>query len=308
MASKRKTRRTGTSKSKHRASWRGQLRFGLVSFEVQALNAHIAETSEIHFHLLHKPDSERIHYAKICPKHGEVPNDEIVEGYEYTKGHYIEIEKDELDALRTDRERSLTIDAFVRAEVIDPIYFDGRMYYLLPSGAAAVEPYAVLAAAMEQKARCGVGQVVFSGREQLALVRPVDGMLTMAMLNYDAEIRKASDLKRDVPKTRLTPKKLKLAEQLVEKWQDAKFDFSDYKDRYRQRVKEAIAAKRKGVDLEPPEEEEPEVINLMDALRRSVEETRGKTPKGDSSRPATSKHRTGAKRSTPKRRRTKKSA
>src|SRR5215216_6017105 len=81
------TRRTRKkSKSKYRASWRGQLRFGLVSFEVQAINAENKERSDIHFHLLHEPDHERIHYAKICPKHGEVPSDEIVEGYEYAKG------------------------------------------------------------------------------------------------------------------------------------------------------------------------------------------------------------------------------
>ena len=164
-------------RSKFRASWRGQLRFGLVSFEVQAVNAENRQQAEIHFHLLHEPDHQRIHYAKICPKHGEVPNDEIVEGFEYAKGRYVEFEKEELDVLRTEQEKALAIDAFVSSDEIDPIYFDGRMYYLLPSGANAAEPYALLAAAMEKKKRWGVGQVVFSGREQLAVVRPLDGVL-----------------------------------------------------------------------------------------------------------------------------------
>ena len=127
--------------------------------------------AEVHFHLLHEPDHERIHYTKVCPKHGEVPNDEIIEGYEYAKGKYVEFEKEELDALRTPKEKALTIDAFVSSDEIDPIYFDGRMYYLLPTGTGATEAYGLLQAAMERKVRWGVGQVVFSGREQLALVR-----------------------------------------------------------------------------------------------------------------------------------------
>ena len=258
-------------RSKFRASWRGQLRFGLVSFEVQAVNAQIKENAEVHFHLLHEPDHERIHYAKVCPRHGEVPNEEIVEGFEYGKGKYVEFDKEELDLLRTDQEKALSIDAFVRADQIDPIYFDGRMYYLLPSGTNSNEPYSLLEAAMEKKNRWGVGQVVFSGREQLAVVRPLDGVLTMAMLNYDAEIRKPSDIKSEFTRPRATGAKLRLAEDLISKWHDGDFDFSDYKDHYRQKVKEAIAAKKKGQEIVPPEEEEePEVINLIDALKKSV--------------------------------------
>lgn len=126
MAPKR-SKRTHPPRSKHRASWRGQLRFGLVSFEVQAVNAEIKENAEVHFHLLHAPDHQRIHYAKICPKHGEVSNDEIVEAYEYAKGKYVEFDKDELDDLRSEGERALTLDAFVGNDEIDSIYFDGRM-------------------------------------------------------------------------------------------------------------------------------------------------------------------------------------
>jgi DNA end-binding protein Ku len=269
MAKRRKTAK-GKSRSKFRASWRGQLRFGLVSFEVQAVNAHISEKSEVHFHLLHESDHQRIHYAKMCPKHGEVPNDEIVEGYEYAKGKYVEFEKEELDLLRTEQERALSIDAFVDADEIDPIYFDGRMYYLIPSSGSANEPYALLQAAMEKKGRWGVGQVVFSGREQLAVVRPLDGVLCMAMLNYDAEIRKPADIRSEFTRPRTAAAKLKLAEGLIAKWQDGKFNFAAYKDNYRQKVKEAIAAKKRGEEIEAPEEDEPEVINLMEALQRSL--------------------------------------
>src|SRR5690349_2905110 len=119
MTTRRKSK-SAKSRSKFRASWRGQLRFGLVSFEVQAVNAENMQKAEVHFHLLHEPDHQRIHYAKICPKHGEVPNDEIVEGYEVSKNHYVEFDKEELDEFRTEAEKALTIDAFVSAEEIDP--------------------------------------------------------------------------------------------------------------------------------------------------------------------------------------------
>src|SRR4051812_46280193 len=144
------------------------------------------------------------------------------------------------------------------------------MYYLMPSRPNASEPYSLLEAAMAKKKRWGVGQVVFSGREQLAIVRAMDGVLVMSMLNYDAEIRKPDNIKSEFTRARTTPRKQKLAEDLVTKWQDNKFDFGAYKDRYRQKVQQAIEAKEKGLPLEPPEEEEPEVINLMDALQRSV--------------------------------------
>jgi DNA end-binding protein Ku len=251
------------------------LRFGLVSFEVQAVNAENKEQAEIHFHLLHAPDHERIHYAKICPKHGEVPNKEIIEGYEFAKGHFIEFSKEELDALRSEREKALVVDAFIAPDEIDPIYFDGRMYYLIPSGTVAMEPYSLVAAAMEKKRRWGVGQVVFSGRQQLALVRPIDGVLSMAMLNYEAEIRKPAEIKGEFTKAETTPRKLKLAEELIGEWHEKHFDFGRYKDRYREKVVKAIEAKRKGHELPAPEEEEPPVINLMDALRQSIARRNG---------------------------------
>ena len=269
MPTRHKKQKTKT-RSKYRASWRGQLRFGLVSFEVQAVNAELKENAEVHFHLLHAKDHERIHYAKICPKHGEVSNDEIVEGYEYAKGKYVEFDNEELDAFRSEREKALTIDAFIDSHDIDPIYFDGRMYYLIPANSNSNEPYALLHAAMEKKNRWGIGQVVFSGREQLAVVRPSEGVLTMAMLNYDAEIRKPAEINAEITKSAITPRKLRLAEELVGKWHDGRFNFCDYKDRYRQKVKQAIEAKKKGIELPEPEDDEPAVINLMDALQRSV--------------------------------------
>jgi len=140
----------------------------------------------------------------------------------------------------------------------------------------------------------GVGQVVFSGREQLALIRPVDGLLNMAMLNYDAEIRKPSEIKSEFTRPRIAASKLRLAEDLVGKWQTGKFDFSKYKDRYRQKVKEAIAAKKKGIEITPPEEEQHgDVINLMEALKQSVADV---AKKGRRGRPTTGARHKSARR------------
>ena len=146
MAAKTKDRKQKAKKrdSKPRSSWRGMLRFGLVVFPVEAFNAHVRGQGPIAFHQLHAPCHSRIHYQKVCPIHGEVPNDEIISGYEYSKGKYVEIEPEELDKLRSEKERSLTIDSFISQHELDPIYFDGRMYFLAPAGGESKEPYCAL--------------------------------------------------------------------------------------------------------------------------------------------------------------------
>jgi DNA end-binding protein Ku len=275
MAKKKPAKKKG--RSRHRASWKGQLAFGLVSFPVQAFNALNRQESDIHFHQLHAKCHRRIQYQKVCPIHGEVSNDEIVSGYEHGKGRYIEVEPEELDALRTKEERALTIDTFVEPEVIDPLYLDGRMYYLLPNGSAAEQPYAVMVQAMQHEEKYAVGQVVFSGKDQIVLVRPLDGVLHMAMLNYAAEIRDPADIATLPKPPRGITREVKLAQSLIKTWTNKSFDFAAYEDRYREQVKELLEAKVEGREVVAPEdEEEPaEVINLIDALKRSVAQANG---------------------------------
>jgi DNA end-binding protein Ku len=264
--------KTKKKPAKQRASWRGNLAFSLVSFPVQAFNALSREGSDIHFHQLHVECHRRIHYQKVCPVHGEVSKEEIVSGYEYRKGRYVEIEPEELDALRTRRERTLKIDAFVECGGIDPLYYDGRMYYLSPDGAAAKEPYHVIAEAMEREERCGIGQVVFSGKEQLALVRPIRGVLHMAMLNYAAEIQKPETVVPSAAKHGPDHQKLQLARSQNRSGFAEDVDFEGYEDRYRQKVQELIRSKIEGREIVEPreEEEEAELVDLMDALQKSL--------------------------------------
>lgn len=269
--SKRASRPKTKSKS-WRASWKGELRLGLVRFSVEAINAHSRSGGDVHFHQLHAECHSRIQYQKTCPIHGEVDQDEIVMGYEYARGKYVEVDPDELDALRTSAERALTIEEFIPAEELDPIYYDGRMYYLVPDEANDREPYQLLRQALEAEEQIGIGQVVFSGKEQLAAIRPRGNVLVMAMLNYAPELRDSAALGVGEA-TKVSPRNLHLAKELIASMESDRFDLSDYEDRYQERVKDLIAAKKKGEEIvTPPEEEEGDVINLMDALKRSLGE------------------------------------
>jgi DNA end-binding protein Ku len=254
-----------------RASWKGNLSFGLVNFPVQAINALNREHSDIHFHQLHATCHRRVQYKKVCPVHGELSQDEIVSGYEVKKGKFVEVTEEELDELQTESQRTLTIDAFVESDAIDPIYFDGRMYYLTPDGEAAASAYAVVLAAMKREDKYGVGQLVLSGKEQLALVRSLDDALQMVMLNYDEEIRPVKDIvTTSLP--RADARQLKLAQTLIRNWTTDAFDFERYDDEYRERVETLIKSKSRGKDIVKAEDEddEPKIVNLMEALKQSL--------------------------------------
>jgi len=281
--SKSKGQSRKSSAGKHRAGWRGMLRFGLVNLPVQAFNAHMPDTEGVAFHQLHATCHSRIHYQKVCPIHGEVSNDEIVSGYEYAKGKYVVVDPEELDKLRPAKDRALTIDAFISPEELDPIYFDGRMYVLAPDGSEAAQPYAVLLAAMQRQERWGIGQVVMNGRQLLVIVRPDRGALQMACLHHAAAIQQPSAFVKDLPHVGPADKTAQLAEELIENWTDEKFDFSHYVDRYGQEVHKLIEAKVHGRDIVAPEEkeEEPAVYNLMDALRKSMEHNKSAAHKHD---------------------------
>lgn len=270
-----KTRKKRTASSKWRASWKGDVHFGLVRFGVEAINAHSRSGSDIHFHQLHAKCHSRIVYQKVCPLHGEVDQDEIVLGYEYGRGKYVEIAPEELDAARTEEERALRIEEFIPAGELDQIYFDGRIYYLTPQGAHDREPYQLVKRALEEDEKVGIGQVVFSGKEQLAAILPRQTILAMAMLNYAPELRDSKALGVG-EESRISTKNLRLAKEVVRALSSEHFDIGTYTDRYRARVKELIDSKRQGarVVAPPPEKHEP-TINLVEALKKSLHQSNG---------------------------------
>lgn len=267
-------------KSRWRASWKGEMQLGLVRFNVEAINAHSRSGSDIHFHQLHAECHNRIGYDKVCPIHGEVGQDEIVLGYEYGRGKYVEVDPDELDAMRTKEERALRIEEFTAADELDQIYFDGRMYYLAPVAVHDREPYQLVLRALADEDLIGIGQVVFSGKEQLAAILPRQHVLAMAMLNYAPELRdpRALGVGSD---SNIPSKNLRLAKELIRSMTTDRFRIAAYEDHYRQRVKQLIASKRKGKPITVASEEEPApVLNLMEALERSVHGRNGHASDG----------------------------
>jgi len=253
-----------------RSSWKGYLKLSLVSVPVRGYTANIA-ASEIRLHQLHSECHSRIKYQKTCPIHGEVPKEEIVSGYEYAKGEYVIIESEEIAKLRGERERAVTIDAVVSQHTIDPVYFTDKTYYLTPDGAIGQKPFALIQKCLADEELQAVGRVVLFGREELVLVRPVDHVLAMTALKYESEVAHADTLEEELEKPDLNRDELNLTKKLIDAFEKPKFSISAYKDHYVEELRKIIEAKVEGKELvTPPEVETPKVINLMDALKKSV--------------------------------------
>jgi DNA end-binding protein Ku len=257
-----------------RSSWEGFLKLSLISVPVRAYNASVPGGGDIHFHQIHKGCGQRIHYQKVCPVHGEVEKDDIVSGYEFAKGKYVELEKEELSRLKAEKDEAITIDAFTAPDDVDPIYLSGKSFYLVPAGPAGQKPYALLHRVMKEKNRCAVATLILSGHDETVLIRPLDKLLAMSVLYYDEQVKEASAFEDELGDAKISAQELKLANTLVDASTAEKFDFSQYKDRYTERVTEFLEAKLAGKKLEAPRHERPrEVINLMDALRKSLDQT-----------------------------------
>ncbi len=262
-----------------RPSWSGYLKFNLISVPVQGYNAAASGGGKIGFHLLHAGCGERIRYKKVCPVHGEVGNDDIVSGYEVSKGKYVEVPKGERDELKAEDDKTIAVDTFVRRDAVDPVYFSGRTYYLVPDGKVAHKPYGVMLDAMRESARYAVAHVVFAGRSQLAIVHPCGGVLAMTLLTYQSELRKPEAFADEVGSGGASAEERRLAETLIEAATAEEFDADKYKDEYAGRLSKLVEGKAKRAkSVRPARGEEAAVINLMDALRKSLRKTKGSGP------------------------------
>jgi DNA end-binding protein Ku len=254
------------------ASWKGFLKLSLVSVPVKAYTA-TATSNEISLHQLHAKTHTRIQYKKFAPEVGEVSNDEIVKGYEYDKGQYVIINEDELDKLRTESDKSVRIDGFIRPEELGSVYFGGRTYYLTPDGPVGQKPYNLLLKGMEANGVCAVAEVVISQKEQVVLVRPVDGLLAMTVLNRKDEMKAASSFKDEIAETAATEAEASLTDTLIKASMIKDFDFGRYRDVYKEKLTALIQMKIEGKEIiQVRDPEEPKIINLMEALKRSVAE------------------------------------
>ncbi|MDB5339373.1 MAG: ykoV 2 [Planctomycetaceae bacterium] len=253
------------------ASWKGHLKISLASVPVQAFTAAAGtDSSEINFNQLHKPCKNRIQYKKFCPIHGEVPMSEIVSGYEYAKGQYIVIEKDELAAIASDLEKSLTIECFVPPDSINPEYGAGQTYYLIPDGRVGQKPYSLINEALTQSNLHGIGEMVISRKQRLVRLRTSDKLIVVDVLHYQGEVRPAVEFTADVPAVAVAAQEIKLAKSLIEQMQQPEFEASQYADDYSARLRTLIEAKLKGNKVAVPQTAQPDVINFMEALQRSV--------------------------------------
>jgi DNA end-binding protein Ku len=258
-----------------RSSWKGFIKLSLVSIPVRSFTS--AESgSEVRLRQLHRECHSPIRYRKVCPIHGEVVNEEIVSGYEYSKGQFVVIEPEERDKLYIESDRSINIEGFVSREAVDPLYYEGKGYYLLPEGAAGLKPYALLRSEMAEKELWGVARVALYGREHLALLRPLDGALNLAMLYYENEVRTPQLFEDELKEPELSEEEKRLTSTLIEASRLPSFDLSRYQDTYRERLQKLIEAKVEGKEIAvAPTAPEPQVINLMDALKKSLARAQG---------------------------------
>lgn len=252
-----------------RATWKGYLKISLVNIPVRVFPA-TDSAATISFNQLHRECGSRIQQKKWCPTcQTEVTTDAIVKGYEFEKGKYARIEEDDIAKVRPESTRVINVVQFTDASVIDPVYVE-RPYYLGPDGQVAADAFAVMREGMEGKA--AIGKLALYGREYLVAIQPRENGFVMFTLRHAAEVRAmgAIDELKMVP-AKVKPDEVKLAKQVIGNF-EKEGDLTQYEDDYQNQLRKVIDAKIAGEDIaEPSEEAPPKVVNLMEALRQSLE-------------------------------------
>ncbi len=257
------------------AIWTGSISFGLVTVPVRLVSA--TRSQDVRFHQLEAETGARIRYRRVSEQTGEeVPNDQIVKGYELENGHYVVIEPDELAALKPKGSRQIEIEDFVDLSEIDPVYFE-QPYYLVPDKDAA-KAYRLLTQVMEDENKVAVGRFVLRSKEALVAIRPVDGMLCLETMRYADEVL---EVDREAIDSEAEPseRELDMARQLVSTLA-GEFDPEKYRDEYREEVLALIDRKAAGEEIVAPAapEEPAKVLDLMAALEASLARTGAKQP------------------------------
>jgi DNA end-binding protein Ku len=252
-----------------RPTWKGYLKISLVTIPIKVFPATDAGAT-LSFNQLHAECQTRIQQKRWCPKcEREVPNTDIVKGYEYEKGHYVVMDDEDIEKVRVDSTRVINLEKFTTDSAIDPIYLE-RPYYLAPDGPVASEAFAVVREGMEGMA--GIGKVALYGREYLVKVQPRERGLIMYTLRHAEEIRAMDGIDElgQMP-AKVKADEVKLARQVMSTF-EGELDFKAYRDEYQDGLRQIINAKVEGREVVAPEvEAPPKVVNLMDALRRSLD-------------------------------------
>jgi DNA end-binding protein Ku len=249
-----------------RSIWNGVITFGMVSIPVGMSPA--TSEKDLRFNQIHEVCGSRIKLQKYCPVcERTVEAEELQRGYEISKGNYAIVSDEDFEALPVPSKHTIEVGAFVKAEEVDPLYFD-RSYYLDPTEAGK-KPLALLYRALQEKGVSAIAKIALRQKEHLCLLRPSDGTIVLETLYYPDELRQSETKIDDV---KVDDKELKMAMSLVDLLEE-EFDPAKYKDEYRDALMERIEAKLHGGEIrEAPEVAEPQVVNLMDALRASLEQ------------------------------------
>ncbi len=246
--------------------WKGHLTFGLVSFPVRLFAA--ARSESISFNQLHKEDGSRIKQMIYCQSEDKpIPRSEIVKGYEYEKGKYVVIDDEDIKKVAPKTARVMEIQEFVKSEDVDPVYLESS-YYMAPDEGGD-KPYALLFETMKQTKYYGIAKVAMHNREHVVILRPGDKGMVLHTMYYSDEVRRADEFHTDA--TNLKEKELGLAKMLVESLV-GEFEPQKYRDTYRENLRKMIEAKIEGQSvIETPETHIAPVIDIMEALKRSLE-------------------------------------
>jgi DNA end-binding protein Ku len=249
-----------------RSIWNGTITFGLVAVPIKVHSA--VEDTGIRFHQVHAKDGARVKQVRICSKDGkEVPYKQVAKGYEVRAGEYVMLDQEEIDAAAGEHSKVIVLDEFVGAGEIDPVYYD-RSYYL-GAGKDGQDAYRLLHDALERSERVGIGRWVFHNREYLAAVRPLERVLALHTIRFQAELIDADSLDIPTPSRKPNRRELEMAGKLVDSLH-ARFDPSSFHDTYRDRVLDLIKAKARGEEPDLPAPPKPEESqDLMAALEAS---------------------------------------
>ena len=260
-----------------RAIWSGSISFGMVSIPVKLYGA--TESKDISFHLLHSTCGTRLKQVRWCPTdETDVPWNETVRGYEYAKGEYVTLTDEDFEKLPLPSRHTIDLSAFVEEAEIDPVYYE-RSYYLEPEERAE-KPYALLVRALEQKGLAALATITIRKKEQLCAIRPKSGVIMLETLYYPDELRQEPGV--DLASVRINDRELDMAFTLIDLLRKP-FNPEEYHDHYREALAQLIEAKLEGRDVvKAPAARETKVIDLADALRKSVEAAR----KGGKAKPA----------------------
>ena len=275
-----------------RAYWKGYLKLSLVSCPILLYPA-TSEREKVHFHQLHKQTGNRIRYKKIDSDTGrEVEQDDIIKGYEVSKGNYIELEPEELEAVAIESKRTIDIEQFIPKKEIDELYL-GNPYYIVPDGEVGQQAFAVIREAIKEKGMVAIARVVFTSREHVIALEPRGKGMLGNTIRFPYEVRDEKDYFDDIPNEKVPKDMLDLAAHIV-KTKQGHFSPGKFEDRYEEALKDLIKRKSHGEKIEKTEREEPSnVVDLMEALLASVEGKAGK--KTERRKPAREHHRAAKK-------------